>query len=208
MQLSFCVSSSTIHINHDKRTFLKAPICSFLQHTNPDLIRLNKKHQTHIQFQLSSLDVLHVLMQYRRQKHVISHNLTSRTFIHDFHQIEIDKALRFHVCSLPLWFLVRGCARMWLCVIEWKRKAPICTWTLTVTTNKWVWFITSFLLSTSSARVEGVNQTLQFRAPLSPPLCTYALLLHAPAHLYVLLYVWLLHLKSTNWWFWSCFHSQ
>lgn len=58
--------------------------------------------------------------------------------------------LRFRLYSLPLWFLECVCSCM--CEIERdSEQDPICTWILTTTTNKRVWFITSFLLRMSSA---------------------------------------------------------
>lgn len=94
------------------------------------------------------------------------------TICRDSHQKANDKSAEVS-CLFTSSVISRVCACMcvWACV--WERES-VCTWLdicvaegererapiCTTTTNKWVWFITSFLLSMNSARPEGLVYTL------------------------------------------------
>lgn len=102
-------------------------------------------------------------------QHLLCHNKPNITFFRDdfnhcrdFHQRANDKSAEVS-CLFTSSVISRVCACVWLYMRNRGReqerereRVPICT----TTTNKWVWFITSFLLSMNSARPEGLVYTL------------------------------------------------
>lgn len=163
-------NSRWVGLNQDKMTH-RAAICSATRKLFFLLFPNLMEHMTLVMAYMTWRNGGDVNTQFRCHNKRYTTCWMSSTVTRDFHQIEnwqiaeVSCLFTSSVISRErekkmVWGGVGwedgGKEKVWVFVCMYE-CGPICTRTLTTTTNKWAWFITSFLLSMNSVRAEGVN---------------------------------------------------